>query len=224
VDSRRIHDADLSYFAQQLGDDEKRRLANFVRAERQRQFLLGRVLLRLALARLVGVSPNKIEIIECPDSAPQVVLPDSILVQPGYSVSHSANWIACAVSGDATLGLDIELIDLTRDVIALSHAAFNADECIWLQHQPSDLQVREFYHLWSLKEALYKMRTGNDSDGVPSLVDTSGILLSQGEGWHSYALAHEDLSLVISSTQPLSTLQLLEPDELTQASWKEMLR
>jgi 4'-phosphopantetheinyl transferase len=213
TDARRVRDEDINRFIELLGDSERRRLAGFIRPQRQREFLLGRVLLRMALARELGLSRDEIAVVERPGNAPQVVLADSMQL-PGYSLSHSADWIACAVSRDTAVGLDIEAMDPTRDVIALGHAAFTPDEYMWLQQQPHDRRIPAFYHLWSLREALYKMQ-GSVRDGdSPSLIDTNGVLLSKGNGWHSYALAHADLSFVVCTARPLSSVHLVEPAEL----------
>jgi 4'-phosphopantetheinyl transferase len=214
ADARSVRDEDVNPFIERLGDSEKRRLAGFVRPARKRQFILGRVLLRLALARELGLSPADIDVVERPGNSPQVVLNDSAGVRPGYSLSHSADWVACVVSRDTIVGLDIEAINTTRDVMALGHAAFTADECTWLQQQPHEWQIPAFYYLWSLKEALYKMQGTAQTGSLPSLVDSSGVLISEGQGWYSYPMAHPGLSFVVCSARPLSTVHLVEPTEL----------
>jgi 4'-phosphopantetheinyl transferase len=168
----------------------------------------------LALARELGLSSADIDVVERPGNSPQVVFNDSIGVRPGYSLSHSADWITCVVSRDTAVGVDIEAINPKRDVIALGHAAFTPDECTWLQHQPRQCQMSSFYHLWSLREALYKLQGHTGS--LPSLVDSNGVLASKGPGWNSYALAHSALSFVICSARPLSGVHLVEPPELIQ--------
>lgn len=217
VDDRKVCKDDLNFLARQFGASENARCARFVRPQRQRQFVLGRVLLRLALARMLGVSPAAIEIIERPGDAPQLVIPGSEGLRPGYSLSHSSDWIACAISLDTTLGIDIEMIDPARDIMALAQVAFHPSEYQWLQHQPRERQESAFYHLWSLKEALYKMKAGADS--LPLLVDATGNLAAQGHGWHSYALEHADLSCVVCSGQPLTSLPVVKQIELTRADW-----
>lgn len=191
-----------------LGPDERRRLADFVRPLRQRQFVLGRILLRSMLAAEFGIDPGSIDVHERPGNAPLITLGQA-LPSPCFSLSHSADWIACVISRDTAIGIDVEVINPARDIAALSRAAFTPDECAWLARQPHAQQMPAFYHLWSLKEALYKMQ-GSVS---PPLIDSRGRLTGEGEGWHGHVLAHPNVSLVICSALPLACVHVLgQPD------------
>ena len=68
---------DVAFFVQQLGASEARRYGRFKRRERQRQFLLGRMLLRFAVSRLMSLPPDVLGVVERTGNAPQLVLPDS---------------------------------------------------------------------------------------------------------------------------------------------------
>jgi 4'-phosphopantetheinyl transferase len=81
-------------------------------------------------------------------------------VQPGFSIAHSGRWVACAVSAQTALGLDIEMKDGARDLNALAAQAFDSVEMSqWerLQGLPGDQRVEGFYRLWSEKEARFKL-------------------------------------------------------------------
>lgn len=191
-----------------LGADERRRLAGFVRPLRQRQFVLGRILLRSMLAGEFGIDPGSIDIHERPGNAPLITLGQA-LTSPYISLSHSADWVACVISRGTAVGIDVEVINPARDIAALSRAAFMPDECAWLARQPHDQQMPAFYHLWSLKEALYKMQ-GSVS---PPLIDSRGSLTSEGEGWYGLTLAHPSVSLVICSALPMACVHVFgQPD------------
>jgi 4'-phosphopantetheinyl transferase len=206
VDGRSVRDQDLACFAPQLSMDEARRFARFVRPQRRRQFLLGRMLLRHAVSGLTRLPPAAISTSDRPGQAPQLILPDGS-PPPFFSLSHSRDWIACAVSHDTVLGLDIEMIDPGRDIIGLSQSAFRAEESAWVAGQREDTRVSAFYRLWSLKEALFKLRSNlGNAEELPSLLGEDGALALHGSDWFSSALPHPDLSIAICATQPLSAI------------------
>lgn len=184
VDSRTVDDEKLLQHISWLNADELQRYQRFLRLERQRQFLTGRILLRFALGKLLGVAPASISLSERPGHAPLLNWPQSA---PGYSISHSGPWVACAVSAHTSLGLDIELLDAERDLPALAEQAFDADVAALLGSKTGCDRVHAFYALWSEKEARYK------------LASTTGIS-SNGS---CIGLPHADLSIVLCSAQPL---------------------
>jgi 4'-phosphopantetheinyl transferase len=181
VDGRGVDDAGLSAFLPWLSEGEVARYDAFVRRERQRQFVLGRVLLRRALGELLGVPARTIELTEQPGKAPRLAWPrcDSA----GLSLSHSGPWVACAVSADTALGLDIEVIDSSRDLVALAGQAFGADQNAWLAARPDSCRVRDFYQLWSTQEARIKLGA---------------------EAAHTCIMQHPHFAAVLCSAQPLA--------------------
>lgn len=101
LDSGALAGAELDEHAAWLGQDERERCARFVRPERRRQFIAGRVLLRHALGRLLDVAPRDIALRERAGNAPALATP----APPGlgFSISHSGPWVACAASSVSRL-------------------------------------------------------------------------------------------------------------------------
>jgi 4'-phosphopantetheinyl transferase len=155
TDAATLPDTALAGYTGWLGEGERQRAARFVRPARRRQFILGRALLRLALARLLGIAPHAIGLLERPGAAPMLALNGHEAV--GFSISHSGNWVGCAVSLASRVGFDIELIDPARDIDALAEQAFDAQERAWLAARPHASRVRDFYTLWSTAEARFKL-------------------------------------------------------------------
>jgi 4'-phosphopantetheinyl transferase len=155
TDAATLPESALVGYAGWLGEDEQQRAARFVRPARRRQFIVGRTLLRLALARLLGMAPDVIHLLERPGAAPLLGLAGHEHI--GFSISHSACWVACAVSPAGRVGVDIELIDPARDIDALAGQAFGAPEQAWLASRPAASRVRDFYTLWSTAEARFKL-------------------------------------------------------------------
>ena len=148
-------DGVLASYAAWLDASERERLARFQRPARRRQFLVGRVLARLALGHVLGAEPSIIRLLDRPGSAPLLMSPSAPAA--GFSISHSGRWVACAVSRSSKLGLDIERIDAGRDIGALAAQAFDADRQAWLAARSPATRVRDFYGLWSRAEAAFKL-------------------------------------------------------------------
>lgn len=220
LDGSLVHEDEIAFFAKQLGVSEVHRYSSFKRRERKRQFLLGRMLLRLAISRYLFLPPDTIAIVEQKNNAPRLVIPDSETVQPSFSLSHSGNWVACAVSLDVILGVDIEFNDPTRNIFDVSHMAFHANEHLWLLRQSEAARLSAFYQLWCTREALYKLMSalGREAVLLP-LIGVDGTLASHGPGWHGYTLTHLGLTIGVCSNQPLSALQKMELAGLSRADW-----
>jgi len=69
---------------------------------------------------------------------------------PGFSISHSAELVACALSTEGPVGLDVEQV---RPIEPTRFArTFNPDEQAWI----GDSRTR-FFELWTRKEAVIKV-------------------------------------------------------------------
>ncbi|MRW89265.1 4-phosphopantetheinyl transferase [Duganella sp. FT80W] len=186
VDADAVAEADLQRYRSWLTASEMARHQRFVRAQRQRQFIVGRVLLRAALARLLGVTPQEVRLDEQVGKAPRLTAPVLKGTQPGFSIAHSGRWVACAVSAQTALGLDIEMRDGGRDLAALAAQAFDVDEMAqWarIQGLSGDDRTDGFYRLWSEKEARFKLNQ---------------------VGGYCVSVPHPELSVALCSERPLA--------------------
>ncbi|PRC95141.1 Phosphopantetheinyl transferase [Solimicrobium silvestre] len=193
IDSRTVTDEQLAPLLSWLSISEIERYKRFMRPLRQRQFLIGRLLLRCVLARTLNIAVNSIVLTEQANNAPLLHIPN-LTNTPEFSLSHTGNWIACAVSLSTQLGLDIEELNTSRDLHALSQQAFSADENAWLALQADDSKVAAFYQLWSRKEAHYKL---TQSHALP-------------HNDYCYTLPHPAISIVLCTEFELGELPKLE--------------
>ncbi|MFC7297323.1 4'-phosphopantetheinyl transferase family protein [Herminiimonas aquatilis] len=175
-----MSDDQLLPYVSWLTPDELQRYQRFLRPERQRQFLLGRILLRCTLGELLNITPSSISFFERPGHAPVLNLEHG---SPGFSLSHSGPWVACAISEQSALGLDIELMDGTRDLLALAEQSFDTTECALLKEKEGAARVAAFYTLWSTKEARYKLASTAAIDSIA----------------HCMNFPHTDISIVLCS-------------------------
>ena len=183
VDADAVADADLPRWREWLAPGEQARCQRFARAQRLRQFVIGRVLARMALGQVLNVSARAVVLEEQVAGAPLLAAPAPAVkgFEGGFSISHSGRWVACAVSAHTRLGLDIELLDTSRDLDALAAQAFDAQEIARWQALPAAQRVDGFYRSWSEKEARFKL----------------------GADGHCVAIAHDELSVVVCSARRL---------------------
>ncbi len=196
ADSASVADAALVKGLAWLSAGEAARHRGFVRPHRQRQFLVGRTLLRMALAEVLGCSPESLLFEQLAGRAPRLLKPAAPKdgAAPGFSISHSGQWVACAVSANTALGLDIEVPDPARDLEALAEHAFDdAARARWRAAAPEQRRAL-FYRLWSEQEARIKLGQ-SPGDPAPSCI----------------VLPHAQLSVVLCSARPLVDVPSIEP-------------
>ena len=72
-----------------------------------------------------------------------------------FNLSHSAELAVVAICRDREIGIDIEKVDHAFDVEEFAQYVFSDRESASLHINPSE-KVREFYRIWTRKEALLK--------------------------------------------------------------------
>lgn len=130
-----------------LPEADRKRALSLKSERRQRQFVMGRALLQLALLKFCH-------------------LPMVVTLQGGgkpevegasVSISHSGDTVAVAVCGDTenTLGVDVEVYK-SRNYMRLARHYFAPEEVAELECLAGDDQKYCFFKFWVLKESLAK--------------------------------------------------------------------
>lgn len=216
LDINRVTELAVADFEQRLTASEARRYGKFMRSGRKRQFVLGRMLLRLAVSKMINVPVHEITVVDRIGSAPELLVLDGEVSPPNFSISHSRNWVGCALSTEVMLGFDIELNDPARDIVALGEAAFPCNEQSWLTRQPDNSRIAAFYELWSTREALYKLMSSLEREMPSSCLNNTGEH-DTPQRWHRHAFRHKCLTGVVCSDQSISKLEKVDLAGLTAA-------
>lgn len=135
-----------------LNAEERARLATITATQRRLQFLAGHHLARCMAAEWCGGAPDAWQLRQQPGGAPMLVAPSGHAAAPSVSLSHSGDWVGCAIA-DAAIGLDLESHTKVRDRAALAHHVLSVAELAHWRALPIDEQTAVFYALWTLKEA-----------------------------------------------------------------------
>ncbi|WP_078083830.1 4'-phosphopantetheinyl transferase family protein [Microbulbifer mangrovi] len=158
-----------------LSPDEHARRDRYRTSEARHQFLLGRALLRRVLGKISDQPPEALRFSRNESGKPLLAS------MPGlhFSLSHSGQWIALAVSCEAPIGIDIEQPSKPRDFLRIAHHYFHPQECTLLESPPFELMPMHFYRLWTMKEAFFKARGTGISEGL-GRINLAGYHLGKG--------------------------------------------
>jgi 4'-phosphopantetheinyl transferase len=135
-----------------LSDDEKARHRSFVSPELQRRFLAARAGMRLLLARHLDLDPRALSFVLNEFGKPRLVCAKPV----HFNLSHSGGRAVLAVSDAAPVGIDLERIR-SIDHVDLAKRYFHPNELAAIvgRHDAAD-QLRAFFLIWTLKEAVVK--------------------------------------------------------------------
>ena len=75
-----------------------------------------------------------------------------------FNLSHSGDWLACAVTAGTPVGVDLEYCNPHRVTMKLARRFFHPQEVAALQDCSEAVQQDRFYDYWTLKEAAVKAR------------------------------------------------------------------
>ena len=140
-----------------LDEQETARLLR-LRLERvRRQFLLSRALVRTTLSRYADIAPNEWRFCHNEYGRPDID-PDLNPHQIQFNLSHCDALIACAVTRQRAIGVDVENITRNTSTVAIAQRFFSAQECRALQALPAHAQHERFFDYWTLKESYIKAR------------------------------------------------------------------
>jgi 4'-phosphopantetheinyl transferase len=161
----------------------------------RREFLLTRVLARTSLSRHAPVAPGEWRFAIGEFGRPRVTAPPT---QLSFNLSNTDGLVACLVSPDAEVGVDVEAIDRPRDTAILADRCFAPSEAAAVRAAPEQRRNERFTEYWALKEAYLKARgTGLSlrlsdfwfelSEGAPIRVRFAPSLADDPARW-SFAL------------------------------------
>lgn len=142
----------LSNLLRYLPPAEHERYNHIRHPQAQRNFLLGRGILRSRLSQLVGHSPVELAIGTGPHGKP------FLLTQPAiqFNLSHGGDWLVVALSTCHSLGVDLEPIQPRRNLSGLCRRYLSDRETHTVLALPSAQASAQFLRYWTCKEAYAK--------------------------------------------------------------------
>ena len=145
-----------------MSNDERERAQKFIRGKEE--YIASRWLLRKVLGQYLQQAPASLVFSRREKGKPYIA--NNPL---NFNLSHSGHWALLALARDMELGVDIEQSRDSRDLLGIAENYYHPDEYAQLRQQQGDEQIRFFYQLWTLKEALLKALGVGISAGLENL-------------------------------------------------------
>ena len=133
-----------------LDASERERASGFRRAIDARRFVLGRAALRRVLALYVGADAAALPLAVGAHGKPLLA------GGPAFNLSHSGERALCAVSGRATVGIDLERMRPMPNAPELAKRFFSPTEAAVIAAANGMRSDALFFRCWTRKEAVLK--------------------------------------------------------------------
>jgi 4'-phosphopantetheinyl transferase len=144
---------------------ERERAASFLREEPGRRWVAARWALRRVLESYLGEPAAEIELELGDNGKPRLRHGDGI----EFNLSHSSGLALVAVTEGCEVGVDIELIEPGRDLVALAERALPQEDVIAIRRASALKRAAVFYVAWTRHEARVKcLGTGLGSAATPA--------------------------------------------------------
>jgi len=140
-----------------MSADEAARYRRFRAVSARREHLVARALVRTTLSRYTGVPPRAWRFTCTSHGRPKIAAP-STFRGIRFSLSHTAGIVACAVTVDRDIGIDVESVHRSPAPIAIAERFFSAAEVTVIGNLPEPERVERVYEYWTLKESYTKAR------------------------------------------------------------------
>ncbi|XP_004973051.1 uncharacterized protein LOC101767098 isoform X2 [Setaria italica] len=168
-----LNDASQLKMYMDLLSPSERKAALAMNGEKfQKGAVLSRALVRTTLSRYCKVDPRSFEFKKNKFGKPEILWQpdDNRMGWPlHFNISHTSSLIACGVTMDTPIGIDIEekKRKTKKNFLSLARRYFTPSEVDYLDKIPDpDAQQKEFIKLWTLKEA-YVKALGRGFSGAP---------------------------------------------------------
>lgn len=133
--------------------EERARHDRFAHEKDRRQYLLGKVLVRTVLSRYFPMEPRAWRFTANNHGKP-ILAGD---FAPHFNLSHTEGLVACALSSDFEVGIDVENLGRSANM-DVAQRFFAAAEVAHLEKLPAERQPEAFFLFWTLKESYVKAR------------------------------------------------------------------
>lgn len=208
----------LASYERVLSDDERERIGRLRFACDRHTALVTRALVRDVLSRYGDRPPERWKFVRGTHGKPDV---DPALGCPlRFNVSHTFGRVACAVTLDRDIGVDVEASDRPGETVELADRFFSPDEVHALRSLPPHEQRARFFVYWALKESYIKARglglalpldqfAFRLDDSGPIAIRFGPRIVDDPSSWtFHHAWASEQHSLAVSVRAPLGSVEI----------------
>ena len=178
-----LHREQLESYENILQPEELARTSSFFKREDRERFVIGRGVLKHLSGLYLNSFPQLIEIVSDQNKKPIIKGCENL----HFNVSHSKNYIVFAFS-HYEIGIDVEYINDEFDYKPIAKECFTKNEIQYLEE--SDKPVKEFFKLWTRKEALLKATGKGLSDDMNKIdcLNQTCVSTIRDPGYDNYTI------------------------------------
>jgi 4'-phosphopantetheinyl transferase len=190
-----------------LNEEELQRVQRLRAPGKARDFVVARARLRQILASYLDLAPESLRFNYGPSGKP--VLDGPLADSLAFNLSHSGGWGLCAVTRGFEVGVDIERLDRKVNYEQLAKGFFSECERDYLQGVSSHRRRRQFFRIWTRKEAWLKGKGGGFSEPDQDIgpAHLAGSYTDDGTWWlRSFPVSRHCLA-TLAVSQEISLLQ-----------------
>jgi 4'-phosphopantetheinyl transferase len=173
----------VNRFHKLLSPEERERTSRFRFGHLKDSFILARGALRVLLGHYARISPPAIEFSYGPKGKPSIAGNSRLK----FSLSHSNSLALFAFTLDCEIGIDLEYISPTSNILDIADRFFCHEEAAELMSLPIEQRTHAFFLCWTRKEAYIKA-TG---EGLSEPLDRFRVSLRPGEAARLVHLGHD---------------------------------
>jgi 4'-phosphopantetheinyl transferase len=150
-----ISDSQVEDFWRMLSPNEREKAGKFFFEKDRMRFIAARGTLRHILGLYLNENPGQIQFDYTAFGKP-LLKSDSNLKKYYFNLSHSENLALFAITGNGSIGIDIEYIRYDVDIESIISRFFSEREILMIQRYIGEKQQEVFFQFWTRKEAFLK--------------------------------------------------------------------
>jgi 4'-phosphopantetheinyl transferase len=190
-----VLDQNYLFFSTLISPEEKQKAAGFKKPDDARLYILRHGMVRVILGQFIHEDPAKIQIVRTKSGKP-ALNPEGKFSDVRFSLSHTDEMVCLGITRNYEIGLDITTTNPHTPFSEITHYLFTPGEIRWLEHTIPEQRPKQFFRIWSLKEAILKA-TGSDVS-IMKEADVSGIITERFlNGFYSLHLEKKDILFFI---------------------------
>jgi len=151
-----LNDDTVKSADQHLSIEERARRDRLRFAADRRDFTIAHDLLRRTLSRYADMPPADWRFSSNEFGKPSIESINPRLRALSFNLSYTQGCVACAISLNVPLGVDVERINQSQHVQEIANRYFSEEESSSLRECSDELRNIRFTELWTLKEAFLK--------------------------------------------------------------------
>jgi 4'-phosphopantetheinyl transferase len=145
----RIEEEAFNTLMHLVSREKRDKIERYLRREDAQRALVADILVRVLVCKKTGIRNKELDFFQNKFGKPFIRNAEGFF----FNVSHSGEWVVCAIN-DAETGIDVE--KLKDPNIDIAKSFFSREEYEDLIHKDECMRLSYFYDLWTLKESYVK--------------------------------------------------------------------